>query len=131
MSSVRMILITVLAAFLLSACAGTCQCGGVAQYGTAEQKLSSGIKYYEDGDYNTAVEALQHALDLGFKKKSDHVSAHKYLAFIYCVTKRENQCAEEFKNAFELDPGFDLKPEEAGHPVWGPVFRSVKVQPAN
>jgi len=25
-----------------------------------------------------------------------------------------------------LNPSFDLTPAEAGHPVWGPVFRSAK-----
>lgn len=129
MSSVRMMLI---AAFLLSACTGTGGgfLQGMFQAGPAEQKLSSGVKYYEEGDYKSSAEALQSALDIGLKKKSDHASAHKYLAFIHCVSKREKQCREAFKSALEADPDFDLKPEEAGHPVWGPVFRSVKAQPA-
>lgn len=133
MSSVRMMLIAVSAAFLLSACAGTGTNGGVLQgmfQSPSEQKLSSGIKYYGEGDYTSSAEALQNALDMGLKKKNDQVSAHKYLAFIHCVSKREKQCREAFKSALEIDPDFDLKPEEAGHPVWGPVFRSIKAQHA-
>jgi hypothetical protein len=25
-----------------------------------------------------------------------------------------------------LDPSFELEASEAGHPIWGPVFRNVK-----
>jgi len=25
-----------------------------------------------------------------------------------------------------VDPPLDLAPAEAGHPVWGPIFRSLK-----
>jgi len=25
-----------------------------------------------------------------------------------------------------VDPGLELAPAEAGHPVWGPIFRSLK-----
>lgn len=134
MSSVRMMLIAAMAAFLLSACAGTGTSSGLLQgmfqAGPAEQKFSSGVKHYEEGDYKSSVEAFEHALDMGLKNKSDHVTAHKYLAFIHCVSKREKQCREAFKSALEVDPDFELKPEEAGHPVWGPVFRSVKAQSA-
>jgi hypothetical protein len=28
--------------------------------------------------------------------------------------------------ALEVDSSFDLRDDEAGHPVWGPAFRSVK-----
>lgn len=132
MPSVRMMLIAVMAALLLSGCAGTGKGGwfGVFGRGPAEQKLASGVKAYEDGDYKSSAEALQSALDLGLKSKSDQVSAYKYLAFIHCASKREKQCHDAFRSAIEIDPGFELMPEEAGHPVWGPVFRSVKAQSA-
>ncbi|CAG0938080.1 hypothetical protein GALLN_00095 [Gallionellaceae bacterium] len=131
MSSVRTMLIAAMAAFLLNACAGAGTGGRLLQTGHAEQKLSSGVKYYEEGDYKSSAEALQNALDAGLKNKSDQVSAHKYLAFIHCVSKREKQCRDAFRNALQIDPGFELKTEEAGHPVWGPVFRSVKALSTN
>lgn len=94
----------------------------------AEQELSSGIKSYEDGNYKIAARSLQNALDSGLAFDSDAVQAHKYLAFIHCLSNREKQCREEFRKALELDSKFDLAPAEAGHPMWGPVFRSVKTE---
>lgn len=94
----------------------------------AEQELSSGIKNYEDGNYKTAAKSLQNALESGLTFDSDTVRAHKYLAFIHCLSNREKQCREEFRKALEKDNKFDLEPAEAGHPIWGPVFRSVKAE---
>lgn len=91
-----------------------------------EPVLATGVQNYEDGKYDEASKALQSALDLGLKK-GDQVRAHKYLAFIHCASAREKQCRDEFKKALDIDPSFELKPAEAGHPIWGPVFRSVKL----
>jgi Tfp pilus assembly protein PilF len=92
----------------------------------AEQDLEKGVKNYEDGDYKVATKELQTALSLGLTGPGEQAKAHKYLAFINCVSGRPNGCREEFRKAFVADPGFDLTPAEAGHPMWGPVFRSVK-----
>ncbi len=94
----------------------------------ANRALSTGIQNYEDGNYKTAANNLQSALDLGLTFDSDAVQAHKYLAFIHCLSDREKQCRDEFRKALEKDSKFDLKPEEAGHPLWGPVFRAVKAE---
>ena len=53
-------------------------------------------------------------------------TALKYLAFSFCVTRRQAQCQAQFENALKLDPAFDLEPAERGHPLWGPVFERVK-----
>lgn len=94
----------------------------------AEQELSTGIKNYEDGNYKTAAKNLQSALESGLTFDSDTVRAHKYLAFIHCLSNREKQCRDEFRKALEKDNKFDLEPAEAGHPIWGPVFRAVKAE---
>ena len=94
----------------------------------ANQALSAGIQNYEDGDYKAATKNLKSALDLGLTFESDIVQAHKYLAFIYCLSKQEKKCRDEFRKALEKDSKFDLKPEEAGHPIWGPVFQTVKAE---
>ncbi len=126
MKSIRKMLMFALAALLLSACGSVKTGGGLFQEDPAEQKLSSGVKNYEDGDYKSSMEDLQKALEMGLSNKNNQVRAHKYLAFIHCISAREKQCRDEFKKALEIDPAFDLKAAEAGHPVWGPVFRSVK-----
>ena len=100
--------------------------GGMFQSGgKAEQSLASGVSRYDDGNYNEAARLLQASLDEGLSAKSDQVKAHKYLAFIHCGSGREAQCRNEFRAALKIDPYFDLAANEAGHPIWGPVFRSV------
>lgn len=87
--------------------------------------LSAGLKQYEDGEYAASLKSLLSAIDQGLGE-SDRVTAHKHVAFIHCASNRERQCRDEFRKALAVDPAMDLAPEEAGHPVWGPVFRSVK-----
>ncbi len=94
----------------------------------AERRLVTGIDYYEDGDYGTAIQLLQSSLDTGLRSISDQTRAHKYLAFIHCASGRERQCRDEFTKALEIDPAFNLDPGEAGHPIWGLAFRSVKAK---
>lgn len=119
--SVSRIMIIVMAALMLSACDTM-----LFQQDHASQDLASGIKSYEDGNYTAAMDFLQDALKDGLHSKSQQVLAYKYMAFIECVSGREKQCRDAFRKALEINPYFVLKPAEAGHPVWGPVFRGVK-----
>jgi hypothetical protein len=95
-----------------------------------EQELERAMTSYEEGAYKTAARQFQVALDFGLEPKADQVTAHKYLAFISCVSGREKSCRDEFRKALEVDPSFELAPAEVGHPIWGPVFRSVKLDAA-
>ena len=92
---------------------------------SAESLLAAGIKQYEEGNYAQAQRILQSSLAEGLASRTSQARAHKYLAFIYCVTDRTPQCRQEFNNALAADPKFTLTAAEAGHPSWGPVFRSV------
>lgn len=123
MSGTRYVLLSGLSALLLSGCGSLWQssCSN-----PADQKLSYGVLSYEEGNYQASMMALQGVLDTGLSSKSDQVRAYKYLAFIHCVSSREKMCRNYFRKALEIDPHFDLEPAEAGHPIWGPVFRSVK-----
>src|SRR5450755_3628345 len=91
-----------------------------------EQELARAIKSYEEGAYRNAARQFQAALDFGLDAKADQATAHKYLAFMVCVSGREKSCRDEFRKALDADPGFELGPAEVGHPIWGPIFRSVK-----
>jgi len=131
MLSIRVMLVAVLAALLLGACGATGTSGGGAATlfsSNAEKELVKGIKNYEDGDYQSALVTLRNAQEMGLNDKGDQVRAHKYVAFIHCVSGREKQCRDEFKKALEISPSFELQPEESGHPVWGPVFRGEKAK---
>lgn len=98
------------------------------QGSSSERSLSQGIVSYNGGDYQTAVVLLQHALEDATLSKSDRINAHKHLAFTYCVSGREKKCQDSFEHIFAINPDFNLTPAEAGHPVWGPVFRGVQAR---
>lgn len=98
--------------------------GGSTKGGAA---LAAGIRQYEEGQYAEASESLHNALFQGLPS-ADRVRAHKTLAFINCVSSRPAACREEFRRALAIDPGLELSAAEAGHPIWGPVFRSVKAR---
>ena len=87
--------------------------------------LSAGLKQYEAGEYEESAKNLQGAIELGLAGKQ-RADAHKYLAFIHCAANRERQCRDEFRKALAVDPELELGPAEASHPVWGPIFRSLK-----
>ena len=87
--------------------------------------LNTGLKQYDDGEYLPAAKSLQSAIDRGLADK-DKVNAHKHLAFINCSQGRNGPCREEFRKALAIDPSLELSAAEAGHPTWGPIFRSLK-----
>jgi Tfp pilus assembly protein PilF len=90
-----------------------------------EQFLKVGLEHYDQGQYKRATSALLQSLEAGLPAVKQ-ILAHKHLAFIYCTSNKVSLCRYEFSKAIEVDPRFDLAPAEAGHPQWGPVFRSVK-----
>lgn len=92
----------------------------------AREQLAGGIRLYEAGDYDAATKSLQASLDHGLLGKPEQGLARKHLAFIHCVAGREPQCSAEFRRAFEIDPAFALTAAEDGHPIWGPVYRTVR-----
>jgi Tfp pilus assembly protein PilF len=92
----------------------------------AKKELRGGIARYENGHYNAASRQLRSALAQGLDSGSDEARAHKYLAFIHCVSGQKRQCRDEFRKALDADPAFDLTAAEAGHPTWGPLFRKLK-----
>jgi len=94
----------------------------------AVEELRRGVQRYDDGQYKDAARHFQQALEQGLASAADQANAHKHLAFIACVARRTSACRTAFRKAFEADPAFDLTPAEAGHPMWGPVFRSVKAE---
>lgn len=111
--------------------AAGCQTGVFRDFGTTRYAgnsyLEDGVLNYEEGNYQVAKRRLQFALEEGLRRP-DRVQAHKYLAFIACVSSQQLTCREEFAIALELDPNFELAPAEAGHPIWGPMFKSIKAK---
>ena len=90
-----------------------------------ERALIEGIRAYDDGQYPQAEAALRKALGSGLASARDKASAHKLLAFITCTSERLAECETQFRAARAADPAFALNRSEAGHPLWGPVYRKV------
>jgi len=91
----------------------------------AEKALLDGIRAYDDAQYAQAEKALRLALAEGLQSTRDRATAHKLLAFITCTSDRLADCESEFREARAADAGFALSRSEAGHPVWGPVYKSL------
>jgi Tfp pilus assembly protein PilF len=91
----------------------------------AERALLDGIRAYDDGLYAQAEKALRSALGEGLSSDRDRATAHKLLAFITCTSERLDACRDQFSRARDADAAFALSRSEAGHPVWGPVYRST------
>jgi Tfp pilus assembly protein PilF len=127
MLTLRLTLLLILATMLATGC----QSGLFKDFSTTRNAgnayLDEGVQNYEEGNYRVAKRRLQFALEEGLSRP-DRVKAHKYLAFIACVSSQKLTCREEFTIALELDPKFELAPAEAGHPIWGPMFKSVKTK---
>lgn len=113
-----------LAAALLAMLAGCAAFEKVVQAAKAQMTLVEGLRQYDAGDHEAATKSLSAALELGLGE-GDQVTAHKHLAFIQCAASRERQCRDEFRKALAAVPALRLEPEEAGHPVWGPIFLSL------
>ena len=98
----------------------------------SEFMVNQGIRNYEEGNYPAALTIFQNLVSNKKATKNEKIVAYKYMAFTHCVSPnasretREKLCRDDFKKAFELNPSFNLTPAEAGHPVWGPIFSSVK-----
>ncbi len=101
--------------------------GGLAELmeRPAERLLVEGIRAYDDGQYPQAEAALRKALQAGLRSGRDQASAHKLLAFITCTSDRPADCEAAFRAARAADPAFALSRSEAGHPLWGPVYRKT------
>lgn len=91
----------------------------------AERALLDGIRAYDDAHYAQAEKALRRALAEGLPSARDRAIAHKLLAFISCSSERLADCKTQFREARAADASFALSRSEAGHPLWGPVYKNL------
>jgi Tfp pilus assembly protein PilF len=90
-----------------------------------ERALLNGMRAYDDGQYPEAEKQLQASLKAGLGSARDRAAAHKLLAFVYCSSQRMDACEAAFRAARNEDRSFSLNRAEAGHPLWGPVYKRV------
>jgi hypothetical protein len=91
-----------------------------------EQLLAEGKDLYDKGDYKGAVRKLSAARDAVDDSSVVKQNSLKFLAFSYCVTNQKPLCKQQFISLLKLAPAFQLSRGEAGHPLWGPVFKEAK-----
>jgi Tfp pilus assembly protein PilF len=99
----------------------------VAPPTAAEKMINEGIAAYDATEYNKAIKLFSDALKES-PTASEQIKALKFMAFSYCLTNRMTLCRAEFEKILAIQPGFELEPAEAGHPSWGPSFRTVKAK---
>ena len=94
----------------------------------AKSNLNDGLRKYDGGSYDEAMKNFLLALDSGQLQMADQLNARKHMAFVHCLSGREANCKEEFEKVFALDAKFELSPAEAGHPIWGPIYRVTRTE---
>lgn len=94
----------------------------------AQSNLNDGLKKYDSGSYDEAMNNFLLALDSGLLSSPDQLNARKHMAFVHCLNNREANCKEEFEKVITLDPKFELSAAEAGHPIWGPIYRVTRTE---
>ena len=92
----------------------------------AQARYHQGLNAYRENRHDTALNDLSQAVSSGQLRTSDAINARKHIAFIHCTRGRELQCREQFQAILKESPNFDLAPNEANHPQWGPIWRSTK-----
>lgn len=95
----------------------------------AEKLFADATKAYDDADYAKSVKGFQESAREA-TSLSERVRALKFAAFSLCLAGRGPLCRAEFEKILALDATFELAPAEAGHPSWGPSFKTVKAKQA-
>ncbi len=85
---------------------------------------------YSAGRYGEVIRGVATSDALATSTKAVRIEAYKLQAFSYCVSKYAQLCEDSFTRILALDPAFELAPNEAGHPAWGPAFQRARAQAA-
>ncbi len=91
-----------------------------------ELLLAEGTELYDKGDYKGAIRKLLLARDSADETSSTKQDSLRLLAFSYCVTGQRPLCKTQFSSLLKIVPDYQLSRAEAGHPLWGPVFKEAK-----
>jgi tetratricopeptide (TPR) repeat protein len=92
----------------------------------AQTQYQQALVNYRESRFDAALADFDAAALSGKLKSEEEVNARKHMAFIHCSNGREMPCREQFQAILKAEPKFELAANEASHPVWGPVWRSVK-----
>ncbi|KGE01404.1 hypothetical protein JL37_02035 [Achromobacter sp. RTa] len=118
---VRISLISILA--LLAACASR-------PSPQAIDALQQVRDEYAASRFGTVIRTVATSDALATAPKPMRVEALKLQAFSYCVTDYRELCEDSFVRILQLQPSFQLAPNEIGHPQWGPAFQAAQASQA-
>ncbi|CAB3843765.1 MULTISPECIES: TssQ family T6SS-associated lipoprotein [Achromobacter] len=93
-------------------------------------KLQQVRDTYGAGRYGEVIRTVATSDELASSTKAVRIEAYKLQAFSYCVSRYAQLCEDSFARILALDPAFELAPNEAGHPSWGPAFQRARSQAA-
>jgi hypothetical protein len=96
-----------------------------------EQMLAEGAELYDKGDFKGAIRKLVTVRDSTDVAPTIKQNTLRLLAFSYCVTSQRALCKNQFSTLLSIAPDFELSRGEAGHPLWGPVFKEAKIEKSN
>lgn len=117
--------------FVLAGCAGQpASAPDRAPTPQALEQLQQVRDQYSAGHYGEVIRGVARSDELAASSKAVRIEAYKLQAFSYCVSRYAQLCEDSFSRILQIDPNFELAPNEAGHPVWGPVFQRAKSQAA-
>ncbi|MGE8570254.1 hypothetical protein D3C85_485530 [compost metagenome] len=118
------------ATVMLAGCAGISPQPESPPSAEALAQLQQVRDTYGAGRYGEVIRTVATSDALASSTKAVRVEAYKLQAFSYCVSRYAQLCEDSFARILALDPSFELAPNEAGHPSWGPVFQRARNQAA-
>lgn len=92
----------------------------------ARQALDDVRQQYLAGDYGGVIRTVATSDTLAKGPDDTRVEALKLQAYSYCLTQYTQLCEDGFVRILRIEPSFQLPPTEAGHPMWGPVFKRAQ-----
>ncbi|OZI68343.1 TssQ family T6SS-associated lipoprotein [Bordetella genomosp. 1] len=119
-----------LSPLLFAALAGCAVTRGAAPEAPATTEAVAAVEQaresYAAGRYGEVIRLVATSDDIALAPRALRVEAFKLQAFSYCVSNYRQLCEDAFVRILALQPDFALAPNEAGHPNWGPVFRTAQ-----
>lgn len=94
----------------------------------AQDTMAQVRQNYTAGQYGSVIRTVATSGDIAEAPESMRIEAYKLQAFSYCVRNYAQLCEDTFVRILQLDEDFTLAPNEAGHPQWGPVFKSAQAR---
>ncbi|AOB33390.1 hypothetical protein AKI39_03940 [Bordetella sp. H567] len=108
--------------FMVTAAMGGCATPDPA----ARQALDEVRQQYMAADYGGVIRTVATSETLTKAPDDTRVEALKLQAYSYCLTQYTQLCEDGFVRILRIEPSFQLPSNEAGHPMWGPVFKHAR-----